>query len=149
MLVLAVQDGVGPQALADALGVSRGSMASTLQSVRRKLAVPPHQELRRFVEGLPNLAALLTSGDADKVIDLNADRSRRRRDLLRLTIDELKAAAVRARRRGEALQCLPLPDGEDAAVRVEEAELVLGIAELLDAAVATVVAKARGGVEPD
>ena len=142
LLVLIVQDRLGCQELACVLGMTTGGLASARQRVRRKLAVPPYQDLEVFVRSMPRLGVILASDQHDGGAGTAGPESRRHKDVLRVTIEELQSVATRARRRSAALEALPCRD-EDAEQRHDEAAMAARVAEIVEAAVAAVLNEAR------
>jgi hypothetical protein len=67
----------------------------------------------------------------------------RRKDLLRVTVEELKAVAARARRRAASLERLPVHDDEPEPHGDEEARLLHEVAELADIAATQALAVVR------
>lgn len=142
LLILVVQDGLGYRELSATLGITRSNVATTMQSVRRKLAVPRHQDLACFVRSIPSLSAVFVSDEATEAANFEGEDARRRQDLLRMTIDDMKAVAVRARRRAASLERLPIFD-DDAATRSDEIRTIRRVAELADVAVFQALTEAR------
>lgn len=144
VLILVVQDGLAYGAISDALGISRANVANTMQGMRRKLAVPRHMDLRSFIQSVPSLAALVED-DASVDIAVRSTQERRRQDLVRVTVDELQAVAVRARRRAATLEALPA-SRDDSEARNREARMARRVAEIVDAASAEVLREVRTGL---
>lgn len=143
LLILTVQDGLSYRELSEALGVTRGNVATTMQSIRRKLAVPRRQDLGGFVQDNPTLAAALFGSRPEAVVSYPTVEDRRRKDLLRVTVEELKAVALRARHRAASLERLPVLDDDEAGSRGDEASLVRQVAELVDTAAGQGLTAAR------
>lgn len=143
LLVLTVQDGLSYRELSEALGVTRGNVATTMQAIRRKLAVPRMQDLGGFVRDNPTLAAALFGALPEVAASYPRPADRRREDLLRVTVEELKAVAVRARYRAASLERLPVLDDDEAGSRGDEALLVRQVADLAEIAVAQALAAVR------
>lgn len=132
LLLLAASGGLTHQGLAETLGVSKGNVDATLQRIRRKLAVPAKQDLRTFVAARPWLEPAL----ADPTFGTRrGDDERRRLLLLRATIDDLRAVAVRARRRANALDERRSSSEVDDTRRVEEMWTLRRVAEIVDGSV--------------
>lgn len=128
LLVLVIEHGMRFRDVSEILGVSRGSVANAIASIRRKLAVPSHEDLRHFVMSVPELASLV--GEANPSELATAEIERREQHVLRTTITEIEAMAQRVRRRAEALG---MAAGSDAREELgAEVRTVLSIAELID-----------------
>lgn len=130
LLILVVEDGLGYADLAKALGVGRGNIAGTMQSIRRKLAVPRMKDLADFVRSTRPLNQALSAAKTAPP-PRPAALDRRERDLLRMTITELQTVAATARRRATALD--RLHGGGDVhgdPTSTEEAHLLRDVSEL-------------------
>jgi EAL domain-containing protein (putative c-di-GMP-specific phosphodiesterase class I)/DNA-binding CsgD family transcriptional regulator len=62
-LILVVHDGLSHREITEVLGTTRGNVATTMQAIRRKLAVPRMQDLGTFVRDHETLAAALLGQD--------------------------------------------------------------------------------------
>lgn len=144
LLLLAVQDGLSYRELGEALGITRGNVARTMQAIRRKLAVPRMQDLGSFVRSNPTLAATVFGPRPARGIGETRTEERRRQDLLRVTLDELKAVAIRASRRAASLEALPVLDDDPVSSEPNEAPLIRQMADLIDAAAVQALAVVRG-----
>lgn len=143
LLLLAAHGGLTHRGLAEALGVSKGNIDATLQRIRRKLAVPPKQDLRTFVGERPWLEPAL----ADPEFGARRESDERRRLLLlRATVDDLRAVSVRARQRAEALDQRQMSTEINEARRIEELWMLRRVAEIVDESVdeALRIARRRG-----
>lgn len=139
VLILVVAERLDHEELGVALGTSRANIANIMQGVRRKLAVPVRMDLQTFIRTVPSLASLVEASKPPEIMP-PASEERRRHDLLRVTINELQSVAGRARRRASNLEALL--SYEDESVE-HEAFMVRHVAEVIDAAIAEVLRKAR------
>ena len=139
LLVLVIDGGPRHREISETLGVSRGSVANAIASIRRKLAVPSHEDLRQFVLSVPELATLVREVDSSDLAAATIER--RERHVLRTTITEIEAMAQRVRRRADALG---VAAGSDAREELAaETCTVLSIAELIDQLLDQAVSLAR------
>lgn len=146
ILILVVQDRLGHRQIAEALGISRTNVTSSMRSVRRKLAVPSHMHLQRFIETVPSLAALVKD-DSPVIVATTTKNERRQQDLLRVVIDELQAVALRARRRAATLETIPGCSEESDSPK-HEARMARRVAQIIDAASEEVLREVRKKVLP-
>jgi DNA-binding CsgD family transcriptional regulator len=142
LAILVVHDGLTYEALGRTLGVSRGSVANTMQAVRRKLAVPRSEDLAAFFARTPSLREALPPALPVEVAPPAAGREHRRKDVLRVTIAELETVAIRARRRAAALAALGT--GDDEADRMEESAMARRVAERVEQLLVELLAEIRG-----
>jgi DNA-binding CsgD family transcriptional regulator len=140
--ILVVNDGLGYHALSTALGVSRGSVANTMQAVRRKLAVPRNEDLAAFFARTPSLREALPPAMPAEGGTATPGVEHRRKDVLRVTIAELESVAVRARRRADALETFGT--SVDEVDRHEESTMARRVAERVEQLVVEVLAEVRG-----
>lgn len=141
LLVLVVKDHPSYHDIGTSLGISRANVATTMQHVRRKLAVPARMDLDAYIRSVPSLAALVEDDNAAEAV-ANTSDEQRRQDLLRITIDELQRVALRARRRASTLEALPVGMDEVEA-RKHEIDKVRRVADIVDDAVAEALRHAR------
>jgi DNA-binding CsgD family transcriptional regulator len=143
LLILIVQDGLSYREITDVLGITRGNVATTMQTIRRKLAVPRMQDLGTFVRANEMLAAALIDQHPKTPPVGPKQLEQRRKDLLRMTVEELMAVAARARRRAVALERLAVDDDETTPFGDEEARRLHEVADLADFAATQALAVAR------
>lgn len=132
LLILVVEDGLGYSELAEALGVGRGNISATMQSIRRKLAVPRMKDLAAFVRSTRPLNEALSAAKTAPPSPRHPAVDRRERDLLRMTITELQSVAATAQRRATAIE--RLHGGGDVSAdptTSEEAHLLRAVSELV------------------
>lgn len=143
LLILAAEGDLTHRELSETLGVTQGNVAATMQRVRRKLAVPRHENLSVFVAGHPTLATELISPRPTAHPGRGQQTKQRELHLLRATIDDLKSVAVRARQRADSLEVALVADETAKAMQVEEVWTMRRVAELTDDAVAEALSIAR------
>lgn len=144
LLILSVGDQHSYAELAEALGVSHNNVANSLARIRRKLGVAPGQKLTAFVAAAPELAEVLLPHRAADTPSA-PEVSRRRKDVLRVTIADLERLAGRTRQRAVALESLG-DEGEELVARREEAAMVDRIADVIEGAIAQILREVRQDV---
>ena len=139
VLVLSIDGNQTTADIAAVLGTTRGTVQSIRQTVRRKLAVPPHVDLRWFVESVPGLSELVaTERTADAASTPRTDR--RSRAVLRTAIRELEDLTDRTAARASTLASL---GSDDDGSLGDEVRLLRTIADSLSSVTATVLERAR------
>lgn len=138
MLVLSLDEHHTTTDIAGLLGTTRGTIQSVRQSVRRKLAVPPHVDLRWFVASVPGLAELVAS-ERSSVAATAPRNDRRSRAVLRATLRELEDLADRTTARASALATLTTNDTQLG----DELRVLRNLADSLTAVSTTALERAR------
>ena len=126
--------------IADVLGTTRGTVQSIRQTVRRKLAVPPHVDLGWFVSSVPQLQELVANRPAVAAAPAPS-AERRTRSVLRSALRELQDLADRTASRASALAALAV-DGVDDAMG-DEVRALQAIATSLEAVSVSALEQAR------
>ena len=139
VLVLSIDGDQTTADIAGVLGTTRGTVQSIRQSVRRKLAVPPHVDLRWFIESVPGLQDLVNTERRAPEEAPTPQPDRRSKVVLRSALRELEELAARTAARASALAAL---SSDDASIG-DEVHLLRTIADSLTTVNATAIERAR------
>lgn len=104
VLLLLLEGPASTQDIVDVIGSSRAAVSSIRQSIRRKLGVPRHADLRDFVETVPGLREYAREGVRDEAS--RPDVERRRHLVLRASLRDLQTLSNRLTARAESLRAL-------------------------------------------
>jgi hypothetical protein len=146
VLLLLAED-LSAEDIAVTSGLSVQQVAGIRQALRRKLAVPPGQQLGMFVKHMPDVVTMARTSAAEPAVPVeSSSRSllvdRRSKLLLRKSIQELHELIERIESRVAALSALRDNAGDGDAVD-HEIELLRSIGEELVAADQVILARAR------